>query len=98
MRASRPLGALRGKVRGARGTLVSLLALAALSVASAACSSFDGEVVSKDDQEIRLKVDYDAADGGTDARAVAAKHCDSRGKQAVWYGYDRDGNMHFKCE
>ncbi len=73
----------------------------ALCLLLAACSlSGDGqpEDVVKSAGEIRIKVGYDAAHTGVDARAVAAEHCAAGGKQAVWYGHDRDGYMHFKCE
>ena len=29
---------------------------------------------------------------------MAAEHCEKFGKQAVWYGHDRNGSMHYKCQ
>ena len=39
-----------------------------------------------------------AAVKGVDSRRQASEHCAESGKGAVWYGHDRDGNMHYRCE
>jgi hypothetical protein len=29
---------------------------------------------------------------------MAVEHCEKFGKQAVWYGHDRNGFIHYKCQ
>jgi hypothetical protein len=75
--------------------------VAACALLAGACSALglDGaDVVRDSPKEISIEVGYDAAVEGVDARAKAASHCGDYGKNAVWYGHDRDGNLHFKCE
>ena len=51
---------------------------------------------SKKNGGIKIKIGYDAV--GVDTRSMAAEHCEKFGKQAVWYGHDRNGSMHYKCQ
>ena len=70
-----------------------------LAILVAACSSFgteEGGVIEKNADGINIKIGYDAVGAAT--RSMAAEHCENFGKQAVWYGHDRNGFMHFKCQ
>jgi hypothetical protein len=74
---------------------------AACALLAGACSALDldgADVVRDSPREIKVEIGYDAAAEGVDARAKASRHCEEYGKKAVWYGHDRDGTMHFKCE
>ncbi len=82
-----------------------ILRIAGLAVAcvllAGACSALglDGaDVVQDSPQEIKIEVGYDAAIEGVDARDKATRHCEEYGKKSIWYGHDRDGALHFKCE
>ncbi len=76
-----------------------LVAACALLVGACSALGLDGaDVVQDSPQEIKIEVGYDAAIEGVNARAKASRHCEEYGKMAVWYGHDRDGAMHFKCE
>jgi hypothetical protein len=64
-----------------------------------ACSAYEkGEVVQSTPEEIKISIGYDAAVEGVDSHRQASEHCAESGKEAVWYGHDRDGNMHYRCE
>ena len=64
-----------------------------------ACSAYEkGEVVRRTPEEIKISIGYDAAVEGVDSHRQASEHCAESGKEAVWYGHDRDGNMHYRCE
>ncbi len=74
---------------------------AACALLAGACSALDldgADVVQDSPQEIKVEISYAAAAEGVNARAKASRHCEEYGKKAVWYGHDRDGAMHFKCE
>ena len=77
-----------------RGTVVAVLAI--LFVACSTFETEEGEIVGKNADGIKIKIGYDAV--GADARSMAAEHCAQFGNQAVWYGHDRNGFMHFKCQ
>ena len=72
--------------------------LATLLVLSACSSYKKGEVVSSDDDEIRIQIGYDAAQNNVNTRRQAAEHCEDNDKQAVWYAHDAKGNLLYKCE
>ena len=73
--------------------------IAAALFALGACSTYEkGEVVNSSPDEINIRVGYDAAVKEVNTRKQAAEHCAKTGRNAVWYGHDRDGNMHYKCE
>ena len=80
--------------------MVRILGVLALSAAVAACGLLqgDGEVVEERADEIKISVGYDAALKGRHPERLAAEHCAKAGKRAVWYGHDRDRNLHYKCE
>jgi len=66
-----------------------------------ACSMFGpghGDVVADDDNQIKIKIGYEAAVNGVTTRPAAVDHCEDEDKKAVWIGHDRDGNMHYRCE
>jgi Ni,Fe-hydrogenase III small subunit len=69
----------------------------AVIVALGACAN-DGEVVAESQSDLRVRVGYDAAVRGQHPERLAAEHCAATGKRAVWYGHDRDGNLHYECE
>jgi len=76
-----------------------LATLAAALLILSACSAYEkSEVVQSNPQEIKMGIGYDAAVKGVDSRRQASEHCAESGKGAVWYGHDRDGNMHYRCE
>ncbi len=73
--------------------------VAVLAILVAACSAFgaeEGDVIEKNADGIKIKIGYDAV--GADTQSMAAEHCEKFGKQAVWYGHDRNGFMHYKCQ
>jgi hypothetical protein len=64
-----------------------------------ACSAYEkGEVVQSTPEEIKISIGYDAAVEGVDSHRQASELYAESGKEAVWYGHDRDGNMHYQCE
>ncbi len=72
--------------------------VAALAILLVGCSTFEtkeGRIVEKNADGISIKIGYDAV--GADTQSTAAEHCAKYGKQAVWYGHDRNGSMHYKC-
>ena len=76
-----------------------LVTIAAVLFVFGACSTYEkGEVVDSSENEIKIGIGYDAAVKGVDSRRQASEHCARTGKGAVWYGHDRDGNMHYRCE
>ncbi len=77
-----------------------ILGVVALCAAIASCGLLrdDGDVVQESADEIKIKVGYDAAVKGQHPERLAAEHCAEAGKSAVWYGHDRDRNLHYKCE
>lgn len=76
---------------------VSMMALALLALG--ACSSYKkGDVVRETDDEIRIKIGYNAVNEGVDVHRQAAEHCADSDRKAVWYAHDKDGNLLFKCE
>ena len=78
-----------------------VIAIAALCLLIGACSLFrdDGDVVQDSETGIRISIGYDAAVRDQHPERLAAEHCAGEGgKAAVWYGHDRDGNLHYKCE
>ena len=50
------------------------------------------------EQIARASRDALMAVDGVDSRRQATEHCAESSKGAVWYGHDRDGNMHYRCE
>jgi hypothetical protein len=62
----------------------------------AACADH-GKVVDSNENEIKLKIGYNAAINNVTTKPAADEHCEDKGKKAVWIGHDRDGNMHYKC-
>ncbi len=77
-----------------RGKVVAVLAI--LVTACSAVGTEEGEVIEKNANGIKIKIGYDAV--GADTRSMAAEHCKKFGKQAVWYGHDRNGLMEYKCQ
>ena len=76
-----------------------LATFAAALLTLGACSAYKkGGVVQSNPQEIKMGIGYDAAVKGVYSRRQASEHCAESGKGAVWYGHDRDGNMHYRCE
>ena len=72
---------------------------AAVLLALGACADYpQGEVADSSPREIKIAIDYEAAVNGFDTLRQASEHCQESAKTAVWYGHDRDGNMHYKCE
>ena len=69
-----------------------------LSIAGCGLLRDDGDVITDSETEIKIKVGYDAAVRGQHPERLAAEHCEDEDKKAVWYGHDRDGNLHYKCE
>ncbi|MDP6786292.1 MAG: hypothetical protein QF830_02730 [Rhodospirillales bacterium] len=79
--------------------MLRLATITAVLFVLAACSSYEkGEVVESNPREIKIGVALDAAVNGVDSRRQASEHCAESGKGAVWYGHDRDGTMHYRCE
>ena len=76
--------------------MTRLTLLLALALYLAACADH-GEVVDSNENEIKLKIGYDAAVNNVTTKLAADEHCEDEGKKAVWIGHDRDGNMHYKC-
>jgi hypothetical protein len=58
----------------------------------------DGDVVQESADDIKIKIGYDGAIKDQHPERLAAEHCAEGGKRAIWYGHDRDRNLHFKCE
>lgn len=64
----------------------------------AACSAYEkGEVVDERADEIRIRIDYDAANQGVEPARQAGEHCGETERKAIWYGHDANGNLIYRC-
>ena len=76
--------------------MTRLTILLAVALYLAACADH-GEVVEYNENEIKIKIGYDAAVNNVTTKPAADEHCEDEDKKAVWIGHDRDGIMHYKC-
>ncbi len=76
--------------------MTRLTLILAVAFYLAACTDH-GEVVDSNENEIKLKIGYDAAVSNITTKPAADEHCEDEEKKAVWIGHDRNGTMHYKC-